>query len=353
MDRAVRFAGDDAQDQTQVVDQGAGRLPVEEVLGVLQVPGDAGRCAVAVEGLGQLPGEIELGDFERQDLGLGAQARQLRRFDGPAWNARRTCTSGPYAADRGGFTTSTTRSKGRSTVAFVRWATASFTEEELARVLFGTSISFDLSVFELFAPLSAGGTVILADNALDLLDADASDGSPGVSLLNIVPSVGRVLGEAGRIPAGVRAINLAGEALRPEIVAQLRLLAPRARINNLYGPTEYTTYATVREVTTAERITIGRALPGTQALVLDDALSPVPVGVVGELYLAGPGLARGYWHRPDMTAEKFLPNPYGPTGSRMYRTGDLVRSLPGGELDFRGRLDQQVKVRGYRVPPRP
>ncbi|MEV0445940.1 amino acid adenylation domain-containing protein [Streptomyces spectabilis] len=236
-------------------------------------------------------------------------------------------------------------------VAFVRWASASFTEEELARVLFSTSISFDLSVFELFAPLSVGGTVILARNALDLLDADASDGSAGVSLLNIVPSVGRVLGEAGRVPPGVRAINLAGEALRPEIAAQLRRLAPRARINNLYGPTEYTTYATVHEVTTAERITIGRALPGTQALVLDDALSPVPVGVVGELYLAGPGLARGYWHRPDMTAEKFLPNPYGPTGSRMYRTGDLVRSLPGGELDFRGRLDHQVKVRGYRVEP--
>ncbi|WP_172381790.1 non-ribosomal peptide synthetase [Streptomyces sp. MNP-20] len=254
---------------------------------------------------------------------------------------------------------STGRPKGvvlrhENAVAFVRWASTSFTEEELARVLFSTSISFDLSVFELFAPLSVGGTVILADNALDLLDADAGaapDGSGGVSLLNIVPSVGRVLAEAGRIPAGVRAINLAGEALRPEIVDRLRRLAPRARINNLYGPTEYTTYATGREVTAAERITIGRPLPGTQALVLDDALSPVPVGVVGELYLAGPGLARGYWHRPDMTAEKFLPNPYGPAGSRMYRTGDLVRSLPGGELDFRGRLDHQVKVRGYRVEP--
>ncbi|WP_051854984.1 non-ribosomal peptide synthetase [Streptomyces sp. NRRL B-1347] len=257
---------------------------------------------------------------------------------------------------------STGRPKGvvlrhENAVAFVRWAATSFTGEELARVLFSTSISFDLSVFELFAPLSVGGTAILADNALDLLESDAGDttvasGAPtDVSMLNIVPSVGRVLSEAGRIPPDVRVINLAGEALRAEIVAQLRRLAPRARINNLYGPTEYTTYATGREVTTAERITIGGPLPGTQALVLDDALSPVPVGVVGELYLAGPGLARGYWHRPGMTAEKFLPNPYGPPGSRMYRTGDLVRSLPGGELDFRGRLDHQVKVRGYRVEP--
>jgi amino acid adenylation domain-containing protein len=245
---------------------------------------------------------------------------------------------------------STGRPKGvvlrhENAVSFVHWAGTQFSTEELARVLFSTSICFDLSVFELFAPLSVGGTVLLVGNALELLDRDAVD----VSLLNTVPSVGRVLADADRIPPGVRVINLAGEALRGELVAQLRKAVPQSRINNLYGPTEYTTYATGRDVTRAERITIGRPLPGTQALVLDEALSPVPVGSMGELYLAGPGLARGYWRRPDLTAEKFLPNPYGPPGSRMYRTGDLVRSLPSCEIDFRGRLDHQVKVRGYRI----
>ncbi|HJT95680.1 MAG TPA: amino acid adenylation domain-containing protein, partial [Mycobacterium sp.] len=231
-------------------------------------------------------------------------------------------------------------------VAFVAWARRAFSGEELARVLFSTSMCFDLSIFELFVPLAAGGAVVLVHNALALSESVVS---PGPALLNTVPSAAQALLHAPASLAGVQVINLAGEPLRRELVDRLAAAAPQARVYNLYGPTEYTTYSTFCAVEGTSPITVGRPVANTQVFILDQRLEPAPIGVAGEIYLAGAGLARGYWQRPELTAEKFVPNPFGPPGSRMYKTGDLARFTRDGDVDFLGRIDHQVKIRGYRI----
>ncbi|MFY0567371.1 amino acid adenylation domain-containing protein [Archangium lansingense] len=246
---------------------------------------------------------------------------------------------------------STGRPKGvaithRSAVAFLTWALATFPPEALRGVLACTSINFDLSVFELFAPLSCGGTVIVARNALHLAELpQASE----VSLVNTVPSAMAQLLRLGALPASVRTINLAGEPLPEPLARQIYEVPTVKDLYNLYGPSEDTTYSTWVRVWPGEPITIGRPLSNTQAYVLDEHLEPVAVGMPGELYLAGDGLARGYLHRPELTAERFLPCPFGAAGARMYRTGDRVRYRPDGELDYLGRNDNQVKIRGFRI----
>ncbi|HEX7317777.1 MAG TPA: amino acid adenylation domain-containing protein [Pyrinomonadaceae bacterium] len=236
-----------------------------------------------------------------------------------------------------------------SAVVMVQWAGEYFTPEELGGVLAATSLCFDLSVFELFAPLSVGGTVILAENALQLFTVASA---PEVTLVNTVPSVMAELLHSGSVPAGVGTVNLAGEALPRELVEQLYGLGTVRKVFNLYGPSEDTTYSTCALIARGggRRPAIGRPLPNTQAYVLDGSGRPVPAGVTGELYLGGEGLARGYWSRPDLTAERFVPDPFGPAaGRRLYRTGDLVRHTEGGVLEYLGRMDHQVKVRGYRI----
>ncbi|WP_265584077.1 amino acid adenylation domain-containing protein [Chitinimonas koreensis] len=232
---------------------------------------------------------------------------------------------------------------------FVDWALAAFTPAQLARTLMATSVCFDLSVFELFAPLASGGTVWLAHSVLDLLARPADF---PVTLINTVPSAIAELLRHGAIPPTAATVNLAGEALPNALAQALYREAGVAHVHNLYGPTEDTTYSTWSRVAEgAAAVAIGRAIDHGQAYVLDAALEPVPPGVAGELYLAGAGLARGYLGRPELTAERFLPCPFGPSGARMYRTGDLARWRPDGELDYLGRLDQQVKIRGYRIEP--
>jgi hypothetical protein len=151
------------------------------------------------------------------------------------------------------------------------------------------------------------------------------------------------------MPASVRVAALGGEALTPAVAAQVHE-AGIDRLFNLYGPSETTTYSTwawaQRE---APEIFIGRPVAQTQVYVLDAGGEPVPVGVAGELYIAGAGVARGYLRRPALSAERFVPDPFGPPGARMYRTGDLVRWRANGQLVFLGRVDHQVKVRGFRI----
>ncbi|HEX5720085.1 MAG TPA: amino acid adenylation domain-containing protein, partial [Thermoanaerobaculia bacterium] len=237
----------------------------------------------------------------------------------------------------------------RSAVALVRWARQLFPADDLSGVLAATSVCFDLSVFELFVPLACGGRVVLAENALAL----PTLGDGGVRLVNTVPSAITELLRNGGIPGSVRTVNLAGEPLPPGLAARLYELPHVERVYNLYGPTEDTTYSTVSLVARgAARVSIGRPLPGTWAYVLDRRLRQVPAGVPGELYLGGAGLARGYLGRPDLTAGRFVPDPFAgqdQPGRRLYRTGDLVRTLRDGSLEFLGRLDHQVKVRGFRI----
>ncbi|HEX4952274.1 MAG TPA: condensation domain-containing protein, partial [Thermoanaerobaculia bacterium] len=215
-------------------------------------------------------------------------------------------------------------------------------------MLASTSVCFDLSVFELFGPLCSGGTVVLVSDALALGELPAS---AAVRLVNTVPSAASALVAGGLLPALVETVNLAGEVLRGELVRALHAKGVR-RVANLYGPSEDTTYSTGVEVDRGDERepTIGRPLPGTRALVLGPRGELLGVGVPGELCLGGAGLARGYWGRPGLTAERFVADGWsGESGARVYRTGDRVRWLVAGELEYLGRGDQQVKVRGFRI----
>ena len=214
-------------------------------------------------------------------------------------------------------------------------------------MLASTSICFDLSVFELFVPLSWGGTVILADNALQLPELPARR---EVTLINTVPSAITELLRVGGVAESVRTVNLAGEPLSPRLVQQLYQLPGIQKVHDLYGPSEDTTYSTFALRSPNGPATIGRPIANTQVYVLDRHLQPAPVGVPGELCLSGDGLARGYLNRPELTAEKFIPNPFSERSeARLYQTGDLARFLPDGNLEFLGRRDHQVKIRGFRI----
>nr|WP_244172052.1 non-ribosomal peptide synthetase [Myxococcus virescens] len=250
---------------------------------------------------------------------------------------------------------STGRPKGvalahRSAVAFLRWTTRAFSSDELVGVLASTSLNFDLSVFEMFAPLIRGGAVVIARNALEL---PSLPGARRVSLVNTVPSAMAELVRAHAVPDSVRTVNLAGEPLAQSLVEAIHQSAPGVqRVLNLYGPTEDTTYSTwtMAPRGATREPTVGRPIEGTRAYVLDALGQPVPQGVAGELYLGGAGLARGYVDRPELTAERFVPDAFSPRpGARLYRTGDRVRWLPDGVLQYLGRIDQQVKVRGFRI----
>jgi amino acid adenylation domain-containing protein len=231
----------------------------------------------------------------------------------------------------------------RNTVQLLHWAKEIFSPDEIVGVLAATSICFDLSVFEIFVPLSWGGKVILAENALALPTLPAAN---KVTLINTVPSAITQLLQINGIPTSVRTINLAGEALQHRLVQQLEQQKHLEKIYNLYGPSEDTTYSTYALVK-QDSVTIGKPIANTQIYILDPYLQSVPIGIPGELYISSSKLARGYLNRPDLTSEKFIPNPF--TYNKLYKTGDKVRYRRDGNLEFLGRLDHQVKIRGYRI----
>lgn len=236
----------------------------------------------------------------------------------------------------------------RSTVAFLHWALATFSAAELSGVLLSTSLCFDLSVFEMFAPLCMGGKVILVENALQLPGIESSE----VTLVNTVPSAMTELVRIGGIPNSVRTVNLAGEPLLKSLVQDIYAQGNVQEVLNLYGPSEDTTYSTFVRLPRglSNEPSIGRPVANTSTYVLDAQLQPVPVGIPGELHLSGAGLARGYLQRPELTAERFVPDLFSSKpGARMYKTGDLARYDSDGTLQFLGRLDHQVKMRGYRI----
>src|SRR6185295_10400898 len=218
---------------------------------------------------------------------------------------------------------STGRPKGiaiehRSVSALMHWSREAFRPEELAGVLASTSICFDMSVFELFAPLAWGGTVILADNALALAQLPARE---EVTLLDTVPSAMAELLRQGVVPPSVKTVNLGGEPLRGALARQVHALGAVERLLNLYGPSEDTTFSTIAAVGPEGEPTIGHILANSWGYVLDRDLRLVPVGVPGELYLAGAGLSRGYLGRPDLTAERYVPDLFSTVpGARLYRT---------------------------------
>lgn len=251
---------------------------------------------------------------------------------------------------------STGRPKGvaiehRNAVAFVQWCLHAFTDDQLSGVLASTSICFDLSIFEIFATLAAGGRIFMVN---DLFAFPSAPFAGDVTLVNTVPTPMSELLKLGPLPQNVKTVCLAGEPLPRELVARIYANDQVECLYNLYGPSEDTTYSTVAPVPpSGEWFGIGVPIANTRAYVLDGEMNEVPVGVPGELFLSGSGLARGYWNRPGQTAERFLPNPFADCSQHrvMYQTGDIVRRRDDGGLDYMGRADRQLKLNGFRIEP--
>ncbi|TLS44252.1 amino acid adenylation domain-containing protein [Streptomyces montanus] len=252
---------------------------------------------------------------------------------------------------------STGRPKGvsathRNAVEFVEWTHTAFGPDRLAKVLFSTSLNFDVSVFEIFSPLSCGGRIEIVENLLALTEKHRG-GARDVGLISGVPSVMATV-VAERPAVSPHTVALGGEPISAQLRADVEAAFPGARLVNFYGPTEATIYATAWRSDADPDGTdgpppIGRPLARNRVHLLDQALRPVPDGAVGEVYVAGGGPARGYLGRPDLTGQRFVAAPFGGPGERMYRTGDLAVRGRDGQLRFLGRADQQVKVRGFRI----
>ncbi|MBO1051113.1 MAG: amino acid adenylation domain-containing protein [Dolichospermum sp. DET73] len=236
------------------------------------------------------------------------------------------------------------------------WMQATFSFQETDKVLQKTPFSFDASVWEFYAPLLTGGQLIVAEkgghqDSVYLLKLISEQ---QVTIVQLVPSLLQMLLEQGGIEAckSLKHIFCGGEPL--SVVLEQRLLSKlNVNLHNFYGPTEAcidATFWTCKNEINQQIVPIGRPIANTQIYILDSHLQPVPIGVPGELHIGGLGLARGYFHRPELNNDKFIPHPFShQPGARLYKTGDLVRYLPDGNIEFLGRIDHQVKIRGFRI----
>jgi amino acid adenylation domain-containing protein len=223
------------------------------------------------------------------------------------------------------------------------------------RVLMVADYAFDVSTYEVWVPLLHGGTVVMAphgDLDVDLLRRLIADND--ITCVHLTAGLFRVVAEeAPDALAGVREVMTGGDVVAPSAVRQVLDACPGVLVRALYGPTETTLFATNSPMTAEFELgattPIGRPMDGMRVHLLDDTLAQVPAGSVGEIYLAGAGVARGYVGSPDLTAERFVADPFGAPGERLYRTGDLGRLTEDGLVDFAGRADDQVKIRGFRV----
>ncbi|WP_158306033.1 non-ribosomal peptide synthetase [Azospirillum sp. B510] len=219
-------------------------------------------------------------------------------------------------------------------------------EDRLAAV---TTFSFDMAQVELFLPLIVGGSVDILPACETNHGEALRDALTRATVMQATPATWQMLTEAGWREGRHLTVITGGEALNEQLAQ--RMLETGARVLNYYGPTETAVYSTGQLIDRADDIAIGGPIADTQVYVLDAWMRPRPAGLSGELYIGGAGLARGYLGRPDLTAERFIPDPFGPAGGRLYRTGDRVRFRPDGNLDYLGRLDRQVKIRGHRIEP--
>jgi amino acid adenylation domain-containing protein len=214
-----------------------------------------------------------------------------------------------------------------------------------------TTLSFDIAALELFLPLLVGAQVVIArhDAAVDGRRLLRLLKETGATVMQATPATWTMLLESGWDEPLALKVLCGGEALSRKLAD--RLLALGREVWNLFGPTETTVWSTVARVTAGtDSVPIGRPIANTQIYILDARMQPVPIGVPGELYIGGAGVARGYWRRAELTAEKFVVSPFGRSGSdRLYRTGDYARWRRGGVVDFLGRADSQVKIRGFRI----
>ncbi|MFJ6103091.1 amino acid adenylation domain-containing protein [Streptomyces sp. NPDC092359] len=237
---------------------------------------------------------------------------------------------------------------------------AGFVRDRLWRaggtVLMHSATGFDASVHEIWTPLLTGGTVVVAPGeVLDDAGLARAVTASGVDRVWLTSGLFAALAEDPECFAGVREVLTGGDVVSPAAVGRLLDRHPGLTVRALYGPTETTTCSSRFSMSGAAavpgRVPIGAPMDNTRLYVLDGRLQPVPAGVPGELYIAGSGVSRGYAGQPDLTAERFTADPWGPPGDRMYRTGDITRWRADGTLDFVGRADAQLKIRGFRVEP--
>ena len=326
--------------------------------------------AVHAAGGGYVPVDPDLpADRTAYMLSIATPVLELSSLDGlelsgfddaPVTDADRLAPLRPHNVAYVLFTSgSTGRPKGvaishSSVVNQVRWVNETYTLTPGDVVLQKSPATFDMSVWELFATLAMGAKLVItrADGHTDPAYLAETIVAQGVTITAFVPSMLSVFADA--VPAesltSVHTLLVGGEAFGPEVAAAARRTVPGVELHNLYGPTEFTICAAAHRVTEADTgsMPMGTPVWNTRAYVLDSRLNPVPPGVAGELYLAGAQLARGYQSSPGLTAERFVPDPYG-DGRRLYRTGDSVRWRHSGELEYLGRTDLQVKLRGLRI----
>lgn len=240
----------------------------------------------------------------------------------------------------------------RGVVNFITGMTEKIDFTPASTILALTTISFDIFVLETLLPLTQGSKIVIADeiqqrnpNMLSKLVTEK-----GIDMLQATPSRMQMLLSMEKYQAclrGLKYIMIGGEAFPPALLQALKSLT-NARIFNMYGPTETTVWSTVQELTDRDDINIGKPIANTSIHIVDKFNTLQPIGVAGELCIAGHGMARGYLGRPELTQEKFIQNPFS-MSEKMYKTGDSARWLQNGEIDFLGRLDSQVKIRGYRI----
>ncbi|MCA9926171.1 MAG: amino acid adenylation domain-containing protein, partial [Anaerolineales bacterium] len=236
----------------------------------------------------------------------------------------------------------------------LRWMQDAYQLNADDRVLQKTPFSFDVSVWEFFWPLLTGAQLIVARPGGHLDSAYLRDtiNAHNITTIHFVPSMLQIfLGEQNIDSCtGLRRVICSGEALPTDLQDRFFEHLPQVELHNLYGPTEAAIDVTYWPCRPGQKVPIGRPIDNIQLYILDAEYQPVPIGVAGELHIGGVGVARAYLNRPALTADKFIPNPFSALpGDRLYKTGDLVRYLPDGNIEFLGRIDFQVKVRGFRV----
>lgn len=235
----------------------------------------------------------------------------------------------------------------RNLVSHIHCCVNQFGDEARQGILATTSLNFDLSVLEIFTPLVVGGKIIMLDNVLQI---DKQAITNEAVLLNTVPSVMSELLELDMIPDTVNTLILGGELLSQTLVDKIYKQTSINKIFDNYGPSEATGFSINAVRTLNGRPTIGRPVENEQVYILDNALNPVPIGVTGEIHIAGAGLGRGYLNQPALTAEKFIQHAFSDGDSmRLYKTGDLARYGEDGCIEYLGRIDHQVKIRGFRI----
>ena len=230
----------------------------------------------------------------------------------------------------------------------VCWARSVLSADDLQRVLTANPPTSDLSILDTYVPLCCGGTVVVVDDSFDEINLEEGN----ATLMNVTSSVMRELLRRKAVPPSVRAIMLAGEPVSSGLVRKLYDNCDVKRVLNLYGHSEISLGSTMAELQPGnedKKVSIGRPVENAQAFVLDAHMELVPAGIVGELYLSAATSARGYFNRPDLTAERLVPNIFGSGGERLFRTGELARHKANGELELWGRVGHETRIRGHRV----